>query len=174
MIDFIFFSFRLLLLLFRTWEFFTRGELWPQVKLSYQIQELVRAGHRMPLPPNGDLNEVIEKCWAGDASLRPTFVQVYQYIESVKESLPPPSKRDKDDYNDFVFPGANPAPSSRVSAGAIDGTPTARILAFYGTKNALPWAQFQQQLITSIAATPAVAEQLRYCLCMCFLINYCF
>jgi hypothetical protein len=114
------------------WEIYTRQELWPDVKLSYQIQERVRAGQRMPLPPGGELNETIVRCWSTDSSLRPPFVQVYQAIAQVKEALPPPPRRDKDDYNDFVYPGpAQPRLSQTISSDL--STPSAKVLAIFDT-----------------------------------------
>jgi len=144
------------------WEVYTRKELWPNVKLSYQIQERVRSGERMDLPPGGELNETIVKCWATDAQLRPNFVQVYQAVEQVKESLPPPSKRDKEDYNDFVYPLAIQKANNNNNNG--DASPLTRLMGAFDSKSSLNWQTFQTEMVNRLATTNQTAEQLKLCL----------
>jgi len=65
------------------WELWTREDVYPQFKFSYEIGTNVVKGMRPNIPDNCPpfWKNLMEQCWAQDPTSRPTFPQILQYLE---------------------------------------------------------------------------------------------
>jgi len=68
------------------WELITRDDPWKELDWT-QVMKVVRKGQRPPIldscPPQ--FKELIEQCWHGDPTKRPTFSQVITQLSELKE-----------------------------------------------------------------------------------------
>jgi len=54
-------------------ELYTRMEPWPTLHTPSQITEKVQGGHRLPIPADCPLKDIITSSWDQDPSKRPSF-----------------------------------------------------------------------------------------------------
>jgi len=120
------------------WEICSREKPWNFVSHSWQIAEKVGKGERLPLAEDNPLKELVQKCWVDNPDARPTFSEIYEELEKIKNGIPIESRP-------ATQPTISSPPSTRVSMTA-DMSPEARILDAFGAKTQITWDEFAQAL----------------------------
>jgi len=132
-----------------TWEMMYRQEAWSDIQFPAQIAERVESGER---PKVGDgepaLIDMMTKCWAADAEMRPTFETIVQLLQAIH----------------FTLGSSSPQLLSHSpSRSSIDQPPTRRQNAISAamTSPNMPWDDFKSILQEHGSTNP---EDFKYCL----------
>ena len=151
------------------WEIVTRQKVWQNVTHAWKIAELVSKGERLPLPPNGPLNPLIEKCWATEPEQRPTFVEIYGELEQVKNSIPASIRTSFTGstplYNSTETATIRTSATITTAAPVITASPEARILELFGERELIAWEDFTKGVISILKTTSSTIEKLKHILC---------
>merc|ERR1712107_538830 len=72
------------------WEVFAEQRFFEDLKFDHQVSEAVTKGTRPPIPENwtGNMRVIVERCWQGEAELRPTATELLVLINSLASTEP--------------------------------------------------------------------------------------
>jgi len=140
------------------WEIYQQIRPWNdnETRYAWQITEKVARGDRLTLPSDGIFNNLITRCWDQSPDKRPTFVEIYEELEKIKNSIPVSQSSSSSSSLPITIPSPVPQLLPSIEEKLLNG---------FGSRPLIPWEEFVM-ICTKVInnATPSLLNRLKYVL----------
>jgi len=140
------------------WEIETREKVYGQLKSSWEICDFVEKGGRMAVPEDSPLYVLINRCWDSNPEKRPTFSQIYEFLDLIKMADESPSET-----GSINTPSNEEIPIENLAI-QLGATPEETILKSFADETSISWNVFVHTLQKATNVTVKVVEKMKYLL----------